>query len=179
MGSTERILVMGIGNPLMRDEGIGVRVVELLMARYTWPDSIEIVDAGTMGLGIISLFRDVDFVLVIDAVDGTGHEPGTIIRLSPDDIASNQIMHSLHDVRFVNVLEAAEMAGIRPAAECIGIQIEQIEAWVTELSPAIEAMLDAAVDAVLEVLAEHGVEPIDRTSESAAAKVIKSLRARR
>jgi len=176
MASQERIVVLGIGNPLMRDEGVGVRIVELLMSRYEWPENVEIMDAGTMGLGMLHMFRDIDFALVVDAIQGTEHEPGTIVRLSPDEIAPNQIMHSLHDVRLSNVLEAAELAGMKPDVECLGIQIEQMEAWVLELSPALTAMLDDGVQAVLDVLAEHGATPVPRTEENRDATVIENLR---
>ena len=110
----ERVTVMGVGNPLMRDEGVGVRVAEVLMSSFAWPENVTVLDAGTMGMGILNLFRDADYVLVVDAVDGTGEAPGTVVRISAEDIAPNQVMHSLHDVRFVDVLEAAELMGIRP-----------------------------------------------------------------
>ena len=95
----ERVTVMGVGNPLMRDEGVGVRVAEVLMSAFAWPDNVTVLDAGTMGMGILNLFRDADYMLVVDAVDGTGEPPGTVVRLSAEDIAPNQVMHSLHDVR--------------------------------------------------------------------------------
>jgi hydrogenase maturation protease len=176
MASQERILVLGIGNPLMRDEGVGVRIVELLMSRYEWPERVEFVDAGTMGLGMLHLFRDIDYALVVDAIQGTGHEPGTMVLLNPEEIAPNQIMHSLHDVRLSNVLEAAELAGMSPKVECLGVQIEQMEAWVLELSPALSAMLEDGVQAVLDLLAEHGVTPVPRVSENMDATVIENLR---
>ena len=116
MASEDRVLVMGIGNVLMKDEGVGCRVVEELVARYEFPDNVEVTDSGTMGMMILNLFRDRDFVLVIDAVDGTDHPAGTVVRLSPDAIAPNSVMHSLHDIRFIDVLEAAELIGIRPDA---------------------------------------------------------------
>ncbi|MEJ5172006.1 MAG: hydrogenase maturation protease, partial [Fimbriimonadales bacterium] len=69
----ERILVLGVGNVLMRDEGVGPRIVEALTAGYSLPDNVRVVDAGTLGFAIVHLLRDVDYVLVADAVDGTGH----------------------------------------------------------------------------------------------------------
>jgi len=163
---SERILVMGIGNVLMRDEGVGCRVVEELHARYEFPATVEITDSGTMGMTILNLFREFDFVVVVDAVDGTGHEAGTVVRLSPEDIAPNQVRHSLHDTRFVDVLEAAELIGVRPEAECVGIQVEDMApAELTiGLSAPVEAAIDVAIDAVLTVLAERGVEVREKRS---------------
>lgn len=176
--SAERILVMGIGNPLMGDEGVAIRVVELLMSGYEFPENVEVVDAGTMGYTILNLLRDRDFVLVVDAIDGTGYEPGTVVTLSAEDLAPNQLMHSLHDTRLVNVLEAAELSGITPDALCVGIQIQEITPWVTELNEPVEAALPTAVDAVLTILGEHGVTTTPRTSVADDARVLESIRTR-
>ncbi|MDO8987020.1 MAG: HyaD/HybD family hydrogenase maturation endopeptidase [Coriobacteriia bacterium] len=156
----ERILVLGIGNILMKDEGVGCRVVEELFARYEFPDNVDIEDSGTMGMMILNLLRQYDFVLIVDAVNGTGYPGGSVVRLAPEDIANNQVMHSLHDLRFVDVLQAAELIGIRPEGHVIGIQVEDMEpAELTiGLSEPVEAALDTAIDAVLTVLAERGVK---------------------
>lgn len=156
----ERILVLGIGNILMKDEGVGCRVVEELWARYEFPANVDIDDSGTMGMMILNLLRQYDFVLVVDAVDGTGHPGGTVVRLSPEDIASNQVMHSLHDTRFIDVLQAAELIGIRPEGHVVGIQVHDMEPveLTIGLSDEVEAALDTAIDAVLTVLVERGVQ---------------------
>ncbi len=178
----ERVTVMGVGNPLMRDEGVGVRVAEVLMSSFAWPDNVTVLDAGTMGMGILNLFRDADYVLVVDAVDGTGEAPGTVVRMSAEDMAPNQVMHSLHDIRLVDVLEAAELMGIRPASDFIGVQIADMgagsERLEVGLTPAVEAAVPEAVAAVLVVLAEHGVEPRPRDGGGADARVLEALRTR-
>ena len=158
----ERILVLGIGNPLMMDEGIGVRVLESLMTDYEFPDNVRLLDAGTMGMSILGLFRECDFMLVVDAMKDTGHDPGTVVRLSAEDIAPNQVMHSLHDLRFIDVLEAAELMGCRPEAECIGVQVADMSEIRIGLTPGVEAAIPDAVDAVLALLAERGVHGVRR-----------------
>jgi len=110
----ERILVLGVGNVLQRDEGIGPRIVEEIERHYQLPLHVQVVDAGTMGLGMLYLLRDVDYLLVADAVRGTGHAPGTVLRISPEAFAPNQVIHSLHDMRLVDVLQAAQLIGIQP-----------------------------------------------------------------
>lgn len=178
----ERITVMGVGNPLMRDEGVGIRVVEVLMSSFAWPENVTVLDAGTMGMGILNLFRDADYILVVDAVDGTGHEPGTVVRLSAEDVAPNQVMHSLHDIRFVDVLEAAELMGIRPASDFVGVQVADIgedsEQLEVGLTPPVEAALPDAVAAVLAVLAERDIVPRARQDAGADARVLEALRTR-
>lgn len=159
-----RILVLGIGNILMLDEGVGNRIATELQSNYRFPDDVSVMDAGTMGLGMMHLFRGVEFLLVVDAVDGTGHPAGTVVRVAPEDFAPNQVLHSLHDIRFVDVLNAARMIDIMPEADCIGIQVENMSpAELTiGLSGPVESALPRAIAAVLYVLEERGVvaEPI-------------------
>ena len=156
---TPSVLVLGIGNVLMMDEGVGNRVAADLEANYRFPDTVRIVDAGTMGLGMMHLFRGVEFLLVVDAVDGTGHPAGTVVRVKPEDFSPNQVLHSLHDVRFVDVLSAARLIDIMPEADCIGIQVQNMSpAELTiALSEPVEAAVPRAIAAVLYVLEERDI----------------------
>ncbi|GAB4287938.1 MAG: HyaD/HybD family hydrogenase maturation endopeptidase [Coriobacteriia bacterium] len=167
MSDTPRILVLGIGNPLMLDEGVGVRVVEELDRLYQLPSSVNVVDAGTMGLGMMPLFKGIDAMIIVDAVEGTGYAPGTVVRLSPDDFAPNQILHSLHDVKFVDVLQSCALVGIEPEAECIGIQVESISPvdLTIGLSEPVQAALPRALAAVLTLLAERGIAATARPTD--------------
>ena len=174
--SDERILVMGIGNPLVKDEGVGVRIIEEMMRTLSFPDNVTLMDAGTMGMGILNLFRECDYLLIVDAIDGTGEAPGTVVRLSPEDLAPNQVKHSMHDVRLVDVLEAAMLMGCRPEADCIGIQISDMGAVRIGLTPAVEAAVPAAVAAALEILAEHGVSAIVAESASDEGDILEAIR---
>lgn len=162
----------------MTDEGVGVRVAEILMSTYQFPDGVEVVDAGTLGLGIINLLRDRDLVIIVDAVDKTGHEPGTVVLMTPDEMAPAQILHTLHDVRFTNVLEAATLTGIEPEAICIGVQIASMEQWVTELTHQVEAALPVAVAAVLDTLESHGLAATPAQGTSEVAEIIENIRTR-
>lgn len=154
-----RILVLGIGNILMMDEGVGNRVAVELERNFRFPEDVRIMDAGTMGLGMMHLFRGVEFLLMVDAVDGTGHPAGTVVRVSPGDFAPNQVLHSLHDVRFVDVLNAAQLIGIMPEADCIGVQVENMSPpeLTIGLTDVVEGALPRAVASVLFVLEERGV----------------------
>ncbi|MDY0088626.1 MAG: HyaD/HybD family hydrogenase maturation endopeptidase [Coriobacteriia bacterium] len=175
---SKRVLILGIGNPLMTDEGVGVRVAEILMNAYQFPEGVEVVDAGTLGLGIINLLRDRDLVIVVDAVDKTGHEPGTVVILTPDEMAPAQVLHTLHDVRFTNVLEAATLTGIQPDAICVGVQVASMEQWVTELTSEVETALPVAIAAVLDILESHGITPVESESTSEVARIIENIRTR-
>jgi hydrogenase maturation protease len=174
--NTPSILVLGVGNPLMRDDGIGPRVVELLLAGYEFPDNVDVVDAGTMSYTILDLVRSVDQLVVVDALRETGHPPGTVMRLTPAEIAPNQVPHSAHDVALIDVLNAAEFMGHMPEAIAIGVQIDTIEDWVLELSPAAESALPIATAAVLDELALLGFPGIPNREAEVHAQVIAALR---
>lgn len=159
---TRRIKVLGIGNPLVKDEGVGVRVAEELVRGYDFPPEVEVVDAGTMGMTMLPVLRQADHVIVVDAVDGTGHPPGTVVTMSPEDIAPAQILHSAHDMRLAHVLEAAALTGDVPTTDVVGVQIAAMVVGDLELSPEVEAAVPLAIDAVLSLLDTLGVRPAPR-----------------
>jgi len=174
--SATRILVMGVGNPLMRDDGIGPRVVEMLLAGYKFPDNVEVVDAGTMSYMILDMFREIDELVIIDAVRETGHPAGTVMRMTPEEIAPNQMPHSMHDVALIDILQAADLMGTAPHAACVAVQIESIEDWVLELSPGCEAALPIAAAAVLDELEALGYPGVPNDDVDVHAQVIAALR---
>jgi len=178
MTAPHNVLVLGIGNPLMLDEGIGVRVLDELLKHYTFAEGTELVDAGTMGLGMISMFRGRDFMLIIDAIDGTGHPAGTVVRVSPEDFSPNQVFHGLHDVRFVDVLSSARLIGIEVDAECVGIQVENMSPveLTVGLSEPVEASVTRAVAAALTLLDEREI-PFEEIPDPEAEDFFAQVRA--
>lgn len=174
--TTPRILVMGVGNPLMRDEGIGPRVAELLLSGYTFPENVEVVDAGSMSFMILDMLREIDHLVIVDAMKGTGHPAGTVLRLTPEELAENQVLHSLHDLRVPDVLAAAALMGHAPDTIAIGVQIESIDPWILELSEPCEAALPIAVSAVLDQLEELGVSVTPADGSDVHGRIIAALR---
>ncbi|MFH1154179.1 MAG: hydrogenase maturation protease, partial [Pseudomonadota bacterium] len=93
----KKLLVLGVGNILLSDEGIGVHAVHELL-KETWPEDVEFIDGGTFTQDIFYLFNEYELVLVLDIVRA-GHEPGTVYRLSEQDLRQDE-KHclSLHDI---------------------------------------------------------------------------------
>lgn len=174
--NARRILVMGVGNPLMRDDGIGPRIVEVLRAGYLFPENVDVVDAGTLSYMILDMLRGVDDLVLIDAIQGTDDPAGTVVIMPPEEIAPNQVRHSMHDVGIVDVLEAASLIGRAPETVVVGIRIESIDQWVLELSEAVEASVPIAAAAVLAELRKLGVEPVPNGGDDAPAQVLAALR---
>lgn len=183
MAGERRVLVIGVGNVLMRDEGVGPRIAAELRDRYEFPDDVEVMDAGTMGLGMMHLFRGLEYMLIVDAIDGTGHPPGTVVQISPEDFAPNQVLHSLHDIRLVDVLNAARLIEVEPKlTDCVGVQIEDIapEAFSIGLTESVEAAVPRATAAALILLEENGIEatelPTDDVADVAFLGIVRTAR---
>jgi len=152
-----KTLILGVGNILQKDEGIGVRAVEILQERFEIRDDIRILDGGTMGLDLLPFIEGYDNLLIIDAVK-TGGEPGTIVRIEGDDVPrflSTKL--SVHQIGLPDMLSAATMMGIMPEKTClIGIQPETIESGI-ELSGSVEKRMEDIINAVLEKLEQWGI----------------------
>ena len=82
--------VFCVGNKLMLDDGIGPAVYEELVNQYEFPEEVALFDVGCMSMDMISFVDSYDFIITVDAVDGTEAEPGTVFRYKPYDIARHQ-----------------------------------------------------------------------------------------
>ncbi|NTW28538.1 MAG: hydrogenase maturation protease [Coriobacteriia bacterium] len=173
----QQILVIGVGNPLMLDDGLGPRVIELLRAGYEFPENVEVLDAGTMGFMILNLIHSADQLIVVDAIKDTNLPPGTVLRLTPEQMATNHVRHSGHDIKLIDVLQAATMMGGAPETIAIGVQIEKISDFVLELTPMVEAAVPIAAAAVIDELRRLGVEPKPSAgAPDVAARIIEAMR---
>lgn len=155
----EKIAVICVGNRLMLDDGIGPAVFDELSKKYLFPKHVSLIDAGCMTMDLLPVVRENDFLIVVDAVDGTGEAPGTVFRFAPEDIADHPVMQSLHDLRVIDLLNAAALLGYEARGICFGVQVENMSpAVVTEgLTPDVYGSLPLAVDSVLAELVRHGV----------------------
>ena len=144
------VLVLGLGNPLRGDDGIGPRVVEELIRREL-PEGATALDAGTGGLDLLQVLEGWERAIIIDAAD-VGREPGQFARFTPDEarFVSSEDATSLHNAGLAEVLALAKAIGQSlPELVIFGVQPEKI-GWGEGVSPAVEAALADLVDAVLE-----------------------------
>ncbi|MEG0322661.1 MAG: hydrogenase maturation protease [Raoultibacter sp.] len=156
----KRIAVFCVGNKLMLDEGIGPAVFEELMAVYEFPEQVMLFDVGCMGLNMLPHVRDFDYLVTVDAIDGTGAEPGTIFEFAPEDMARHSgAMQSLHDLKLVDLFDAAALVGYEAEGRCFGMQVENMSpAELTiGLTPRVYAALPMLIDTVLADLTHAGV----------------------
>ncbi len=152
-----RILLMGVGNILLQDEGLGVRALQRLLADYRLPGEVLAVDGGTLGLDLLPYLQDATDALIVDAVE-TGGPAGTLARLEGDEIAAALALKtSIHQVGLQEVLAVSRLQGSTPGRLVIwGMQPAALD-WGTGLSPAVTANLPALVEAVVGELRGWGV----------------------
>lgn len=148
-------LVLGLGNILLRDEGVGVHVVQALEERAL-PTDVELFDGATAGIDLLDTIADRRKVIVIDAISGSA-EPGTVLRLSPADLLPRETPSvSLHELGFLETLTIAGLIGAAPAeVVIIGVKPYSIECGL-ELSPELKRLVPRIIDLVLAELESAG-----------------------
>ncbi len=142
-------VVIGLGNPLMGDDGLGLAALERLQDEWELPPEVELVDGGTWGMNLLPVIEDAERVLLIDAID-TGATPGAQITLEraqlPRYLATKI---SPHQVDLRDVLALADLRGMLPEQTvAVGLQPARVE-LVNELSDVLRRRLDDLVTAVI------------------------------
>ena len=159
------VLVLGLGNPLRGDDGVGCRLIEEL-ARRELPPGVQVLDGGTAGLRLLDLLEGWERVIVVDAAE-MGRRPGEFLRFTPADVrlASMPDRCSLHHAGLSEVLALADALG-EPLPDIVifGVQPAQV-GWGEGLSAAVEAALPALAKAVLEVIGEQTADHRHQTTE--------------
>lgn len=154
--SDKRILLLGVGNILYTDEGVGVHAVRELERCYEFSGNVTVMDGGTMGKLLMYALTEHDFVLVMDAVLG-GEAPGSIYRLVDEGLRKSLgFKDSQHQVDFVDTLISCELIGKRPEAVVIGMEPEDWKSLRPELSETCRARLPKFLGHVLEELEAAG-----------------------
>jgi hydrogenase maturation protease len=151
-----KILVLGLGNPLVSDDSVGLRVVEALKPLLADRSDIEVSEDYWGGLRLMERMIGYDRAIIIDAIQ-SGAVPGTIHRLTPDSI-STQRSASAHDVNLPTALEFGRTAGMSlPKNEYIllvGIEAEDILTFADRCTPTVEASIPHAVEVVMKAIEE-------------------------
>jgi hydrogenase maturation protease len=141
-------LVLGLGNILLHDEGVGVRVVEA-MGDLELPPDVELFDGATAGLDLLDALADRPKVVVIDAIDGD-FEPGTVLRLTPEDLAPQAAQDiSAHEIGLLETLTVARQLGIAPEdVVIIGVKPKDVSCGLG-LSTQMASLVPRIVELVL------------------------------
>ena len=164
-----KILVLGVGNILYTDEGVGVRAMERLRETYIFSDNVTLMDGGNLGMRLMGPLLETDSCIVLDAVLGDD-APGTIYRLTGNDLRKSlAFKDSMHQSDLVDTLISCELIGHRPETVVIGMEPEDFKTLAVELSPAIAARLPAMCEIALAELRAAGGQASPRKATAAPA----------
>ena len=149
------VLILGLGNPLYGDDGVGPAVIQRLQERVLPPD-VELLDGGTGGLGLLDVIAGRRLVVVVDAAE-MGRPAGTAARVTPEQarLLGDQAPLSPHQVGLAEVLALAERLGMAPAQVIIWALQPAYLGWKHGLSPEVERSLPGLVVAIM---AEIGIQ---------------------
>jgi hydrogenase maturation protease len=153
MDNQKKILVMGIGNLLFKDEGIGIHVVRKLM-NMTLPSDVEVLDGGILVTGFYALMAERKKAIIIDAMKAGG-PPGTIYRFVDSDIPEKRkgYFRTIQEMEFTNDLENARFAGTKPEEVVfIGIEPEDMGEKSQKLEIGLSPIIEGKIPEIIEMI---------------------------
>jgi len=143
--------VLGLGNLVHGDDGVGVHAIEYLQRDERFPSDVTLMDGGTQGMALIPHIAGYERVLVIDAIDA-GEAPGTLIRLEGEAVKKMPGKPSVHQLGFADLMISLSLLGDAPQeVVVIGVQPQSTE-WSAELTAPVRASLDGLTTLVLKQL---------------------------
>lgn len=145
------LLILGIGNVLMGDEGVGVHTLARLQDE-DWPDGVTLVDGGTGGFHLLSLLQDYEPVVMIDAT-ADGRPPGTVGVIRPRFASDFPPSLSAHDIGLRDLVEATALLGHLPDLHLVTVSIAEISPMCLTLSPAVEEAVPLVAELVRSIVA--------------------------
>jgi len=160
-------VVLGVGNTLMKDDGIGVWVVRTLAKTYDWPARVRLVDGGVAGLRCLSELEGAGRLLIIDAVSGN-KPPGTIYKMNPEEVTPRDgLFFSAHGVGVFELISLARLMGTLPRTRILGVQPKEVREFGCDLTPVLRGVLPRVLDAAIGELRAWGVDPVRREAADA------------
>jgi len=152
----QKILILGVGNLLLRDDGFGVHLINSLKDTAL-PGNVELLEAGTVSHQLIPRLHEIDHLIVIDVVEA-GDTPGSLFRFSPDDMKYPiEQKSSLHQISLIDVLNMAALTGKKPRTVIIGVQPKDVSSWSMELNDELVAVIPRVKELIFEELQKINV----------------------
>lgn len=148
-----RTLVLGLGNPILSDDGIGIRVAEEFKGRLNQPE-VTVIEASVAGLDLLDLLVHFDRAIIIDAIQTVDGKPGQIYRLEPGAFLTTRHAASPHDINFVTALELGKKLGLNLPRQIVifAIEVEDVTTFNEKCTPKVEQMIPMATKMVLQEL---------------------------
>jgi len=152
----ESLLVLGLGNPLCQDDGVGVMAVTRLLQDWSPGPGVRVMEGGTLGLWLLPLLESYRTVLLVDAIRGDG-DPGTLVRIDGEEVARAAAHRlSVHQVGVGDLMDAAQLRGtLPPRLILLGVVPEAVSLGLG-LSPRVDRALPLLIQQVVDACTELG-----------------------
>ena len=151
------VLILGVGNILLKDEGLGVKAVEAFSLKYITPKNVGCMDGGTGGVKLLPLLKDITHLIIVDAIASEG-PPGSIHRFHIKEIAEGpELMTTTHQIGIKEFLMLAGFEGYSPQVTLIGMVPDDISHGL-KLSPTIKEKLPRMIELIKNELKRLGVK---------------------
>ncbi len=165
-----QLLVLGLGNVLCSDDGLGATAVHLLDRAYIAPEGVRIVDGGTLGLSLLPLLQDAQRVLIVDAIRNGGAGPGSPVRIEGEDVApAVRERLSPHQIGVADLVDGARLLGCCPPTMVLVGLVPESLALGVELSPAVARGMTGLVKRVAAEARALGYEFRPRSCDDKSA----------
>jgi len=153
------VLVLGIGNVLMTDDSVGIRVINELERRFRFPENVELLDGGTSGIELLSYICNRDYLIIVDAIK-SDFPPGTVVRVEGEDVPAKFMTRiSPHQLGLSDLLAAATLTGEIPKQMVLfGIEPRRV-ALGLEMTDEVKGNFEKLIGVVLDELKGIGCAP--------------------
>jgi hydrogenase maturation protease len=157
-----RALVLGLGNPILTDDGVGIHILREVRSRLAQPlpgdIGVDLAEASVGGLRLLDALAGYHSVILVDAIQTSGGIPGAIYRLSPETVGASMHAGSTHDLSFQGALAWGRQMGMRLPGDSrivvVAVEAADVLAFGEQCTPAVAAAIPLAADLVMRLLRE-------------------------
>lgn len=150
----KKTLVIGLGNTILRDDGVGIRVAQEVQQRLNGRDDVDVAELSVGGIRLMEAMSGYDRVFITDAVMTGQHPAGSFFRLDLDDLGMSLHTSSTHDASLACALESGRVAGQKIPSEIViwGIEAVDVNTFGEEMTPEVAAAVSSVAEAVVSEL---------------------------
>ncbi len=166
-----KTLVLGIGNPILSDDGAGIHVARALQSRFSHPE-VTVTEASIAGLDMLDFLSGYDRVIIVDAIQTRAGKAGYIYRFTPDALVATQHTATPHDVNFATALALGQRLGITlpQRITIFAIEAADVTSFSEKCTPKVENAVSGCVEMIMQELAGYGITCMAKVAGVAEVK---------
>jgi len=160
-----KTLILGLGNPILSDDGVGIRVARALEGRLNQPN-VNVMETSVAGLDFLELLVGYDRAIIIDAIQTNEGKAGQVYRLEPEAFNATRHASTPHDVNFATALELGKRLGLALPQQIIifAIEVENVTTFGEECTPKVREAIPVCVEMVIQEITSGDSKPVPKMS---------------